>query len=120
MRRNACVAHVIRTNFVPTEGEGGRLQLPPVICSTPRRLRVLRRLVPLALVFVALPALAAAQSYPPEQGTLQVSDSTVAPGQQVNVSGNGYAAGTTVTITFQSDPVTVGSATTDASGAFSA
>jgi hypothetical protein len=70
-----------------------------------------------ALVLCA-PGGAFAQEYPPTAGTLAVSDTSVAPGDPVTVSGDGYAAGTDITITFESEPVVIGNVRADAAGAF--
>ena len=74
----------------------------------------------LAAVTLALPVAALAQGYPPSAGTLGVSNTAPAPGELITVSGDGYAAGTGITITFESDPVTIGNVNADASGAFTA
>ena len=83
--------------------------LPPVACG--------------ALVTVLLllsPAPARSQGYPPTSGELAISASVVAPGELVTVSGDGFAAGATVTITFESAPVVIGIVQADASGRFTA
>lgn len=49
---------------------------------------------------------------------LTVSDTSVPPGGTMTMSGDGFAAETSVTITLESTLVTLGSTTTDGSGAF--
>ena len=49
---------------------------------------------------------------------VKVSSSTVTAGGQITISGNGWKAGSTVTLTLNSTPVALGTATVDASGAF--
>src|SRR3954452_21870015 len=51
--------------------------------------------------------------------TLFVSASAVVPGQTITDSGTGYQPNETVTITLHSDPVVLGTATGDSSGAWS-
>lgn len=48
----------------------------------------------------------------------KASSSSVTAGGQITLSGNGWKAGSTVTLTLHSDPVSLGTATVDASGAF--
>jgi LPXTG-motif cell wall-anchored protein len=67
---------------------------------------------------------AGAQQYPPSGGcALALSSTVVSPGQTITASTvncpNGYAPGSTVTLTFTSDPVTVATVTADAAGHFS-
>jgi hypothetical protein len=76
--------------------------------------------VALAAVFAAP---AGAQVYPPNQCSLALSVSAAIPGQTI-IAGSancspGFAAGATVTITIESDPVYLGTATADANGQFS-
>jgi hypothetical protein len=52
-------------------------------------------------------------------GTLGASSTTVTPGQSITVSGDKYAKNTPIDITIASAPTHIGSATTDANGAFS-
>ncbi len=73
---------------------------------------------------LALLVPAAAQPYPPSGGcSLALSSSVVPAGGTVTVSTAGspcYAPGATVTLTFASDPVTLGTVTANANGQFSA
>jgi hypothetical protein len=62
----------------------------------------MRRPVSAALLAVCLALLASpagAQPYPPATGGLALSDSTVAPGEPVTLTGSGAAPGSTVTVT---------------------
>lgn len=52
-------------------------------------------------------------------GTLTVSPSTVAPGGSISVAGTGFRPNTQVTLTLFSDPVSLGTLTSNASGAIS-
>lgn len=61
---------------------------------------------------------AVAQEYPISEGELIVSDSTVAPGSTITVSGEGFAAGAEVTITIGSDRVELARVDADAAGRF--
>ena len=78
---------------------------------------MIRRTVALCLLLLVVPAVAAAQQYPPEQGTAQVSDSSVTPGGTTTISGSGCAASAPVTIAFDGGQIDQGTA--DATGAFS-
>jgi hypothetical protein len=78
-----------------------------------------------AMLVGLLAGVAGAQPYPPSGGcSLAVSSSAVAPASAVTVStGNcatAYAPGALVTLTFASDPVTLGTVTADANGHISA
>jgi hypothetical protein len=53
-------------------------------------------------------------------GTLVVSPATVTAGGQVTVSGTGYGPNTQVQLSTQQDPTHLGTATADATGAFTA
>jgi hypothetical protein len=72
----------------------------------------------LGFLGVALAAPAAAQQYPPSEEALAISTSDASPGEPVTVAGDGFAAGSDVTITFESTPVVVGTARADATGRF--
>jgi hypothetical protein len=83
-------------------------------------LAVLTGCVALAVVFAAP---AGAQVYPPNRCSLALSASAAIPGQTI-VAGSascspGFAAGATVTLTLESDPVYLATATADANGQFS-
>lgn len=68
-----------------------------------------------------LPVASMAQEYPSRVGDLDTSSgSTVAPGEDVTISGSGFASGANVTITIESDPVVLGSTTADATGTIAA
>lgn len=67
-----------------------------------------------ALVALALAAPAGAQQYPPAQNSLTISDTTPTPGQTVSITAQTYTG--SVTITMNSEPVVLGSATADSSG----
>lgn len=69
-------------------------------------------------LLVASGGVAAAQLYPPNGPSVGVSDSTVRPGQQIVVSGDRWQAGTTVALSFHSDPVDLGTASVRADGSF--
>ncbi len=69
----------------------------------------------LALAFLA--GSASAQQYPVQESALQVGTSQVRPGESVTVSGDGFAANSTVTVTF--DATVLGTTQTRQSGAFS-
>ena len=72
---------------------------------------------PLVLASTASASPAVAQYGPVSAATLFVSSTTVAPGGTVTVSGTGFDANSTVTLTL--DGVVIGTATTNAAGAFS-
>ncbi len=78
-------------------------------------------LVALVLVLTAFAAPARAQ-YPPQRPTCQVNDSTVAPGQTVQVSGQNWQSSSQVHIRFRqgNDDQIYGPFPTDAQGSFSA
>ncbi|GAA3454370.1 fibronectin type III domain-containing protein [Dactylosporangium matsuzakiense] len=57
---------------------------------------------------------------PPSAGNVDSSSGTdVAPGEQITLSGTGYAPHTTITVAIYSAPTTLATTTTDGSGAFS-
>lgn len=58
-------------------------------------------------------------SYAPSSGTATVADSTLIPGQTVAVSGGGFAAGSTVTLSLNPGGTALGSDTVDADCTFS-
>lgn len=61
-------------------------------------------------------ATAGAQVYPPPANFCTISDTTPTPGQTVTISCGTYLAGATVTFTFLSTPVVLGTVTADANG----
>lgn len=69
-----------------------------------------------ALLLVALPTVAQAQNYTTRTGNLGVSDPTPAAGQTITVNGSGYAGNASVTITMESQPVTLKTTTANAAG----
>lgn len=73
-----------------------------------------------AVVALAAPALPASAQYPPAAEELAVTDTAPAPGQEILVTGEGFMPGTTVTLTFESTPVFLGTATVDEHGGFAA
>src|SRR5512138_2371710 len=80
---------------------------------------MIRRALTLMVSVAALLALATpahGQQYPPGQFGVFVSDTTVVPGQTITISAGIFASGSTVTFTFFSQPVTLGTATADADG----
>jgi 5'-nucleotidase len=78
---------------------------------------MLKRLIALGgMAVLAMAAPAAAQQYPPAVNRLTCSDTTPTPGQAISCEGRTFAAGGTVTVTLNSEPVTLGSATADAAG----
>lgn len=56
--------------------------------------------------------------YPPGECNLRLSRASAARGESVIASGSGYRPASTVELTLNSDPIALGSATTDAAGAF--
>lgn len=70
------------------------------------------------LLTAAVAGPAAAQQYPPSEGALAISTSEAAPGEPVTLSGDGFAPGSDITITFESTPVVVGTTRADATGRF--
>jgi hypothetical protein len=78
---------------------------------------MLKKVVALAAMVLFLGAAAAgAQEYPPADDTVTVSDTTVEPGQPVTLSARVFQSGSTVTFTFFSAPVVLGTATANSSG----
>ncbi|HZM38263.1 MAG TPA: LPXTG cell wall anchor domain-containing protein [Acidimicrobiales bacterium] len=69
-----------------------------------------------AMALLAMAAPAAAQQYPPAVNSLTCSDTTPTPGQTISCQARTFAAGGAVTVTLNSDPVTLGTATADAAG----
>jgi hypothetical protein len=85
-----------------------------------------RRLLVVALIALgglaawASPATVLAQQYPPSSQQMTTSTSDASPGEVITVSGDGFAPGAGITITFESAPVTIGNAQADSSGRFTA
>jgi hypothetical protein len=77
---------------------------------------VKRMVVAAAVALGLLAAPAAAQQYPPAQNSLTVSDTTPTPGQTIDITARTFVAGSTVTVTLNSEPVLLGSPTSDPSG----
>lgn len=74
----------------------------------------------LVAVLAAVMNVARAQEYPVREGDLDTSSgATVAAGEDVTVTGSGFAGGAEVVITIESDPITLGATTADATGAIS-
>src|SRR5262245_20497581 len=67
-----------------------------------------------SLAVVASPA--GAQQYPPASNFIALSDTPLVPGQTFTMTAGASPSGSTVTVTFLSDPVNLGSATADAVG----
>jgi LPXTG-motif cell wall-anchored protein len=65
---------------------------------------------------VATAAPAGAQQYPPEPCIVTVSDSTVEPGQTIDITAGVFSPGTEITVTMTSDSVVLGTATVGESG----
>lgn len=70
-----------------------------------------------ALLLILLGTQIVLAQYSPS-GPLTVSTITPGPGDEVAVSGDGFAAGTEVRVTLESDPVLLATVTTDQTGAF--
>ena len=63
---------------------------------------------------------ASAKKYPPKKPTCEVSDTSLAPGDQVTISGKHWKPGSTVTFTLRPEGLPLGSATVGTNGKFSA
>lgn len=83
-----------------------------------RGVGIWRRVLAVCGLSLAVPGSALAQQYPPSSEELTVSTSEASPGDPVTLSGGGYAPSGDTTITFESVPVVVAVAQTDASGQF--
>lgn len=78
---------------------------------------MVKRLVAASLVALVLAAApAAAQQYPPAENSLIISDTTPTPGQTVDIQARTFVAGSTVTVTLNSEPVQLGTAAADGAG----
>jgi len=77
---------------------------------------VKRVVVAAAVAVVLLAAPAAAQQYPPAENSLTVSDTTPTPGQTIDIEARTFVAGSAVSVTLNSDPVLLGTPTSDPSG----
>ena len=77
---------------------------------------VKRVVVAAAVALVLLAAPAAAQQYPPAENSLTVSDTTPTPGQTIDIVAQTFVAGSAVTVTLNSEPVLLGTATADPAG----
>ena len=69
-----------------------------------------------ALLLVALPTVAHAQNYTTRTGNLGVSDPTPFAGQTITATGSGFGSNASVTITQESQPVTLKTTTANAQG----
>jgi LPXTG-motif cell wall-anchored protein len=72
-----------------------------------------------ALVVLAtatLASTASAQDYPPGANSITLSSTSAAPGADVTVTAKTFAAGATVTFTFNSTPIALGTSVADANG----
>ena len=65
---------------------------------------------------LALGTRADAQQYPPAANFLTVSDTTPTPGQTITITTGTYLSGSSITVTFFSQPVPLGSAVANAVG----
>ena len=83
-----------------------------------RRVLIISLLAGVSLAGVS--AVASAQQYPPSGPTLNLSSQSVGANRTITVSGAGWLPGSTVTITLQSTPLTLGTAQVAADGTFSA
>jgi hypothetical protein len=80
---------------------------------------MLKRIVVFAVAAIALAAApAAAQQYPPTQKSITASDTTPCPGGATTITGQGFEAGTAVTLTLDGS-TSLGNPTAGADGAFS-
>jgi len=70
------------------------------------------------VLFVGVP-IAAAQQYPPDAPSVSVSDSTVAPGESIVLTGERWQGGASIVLTFHSAAVSLGSVTARPDGSFS-
>jgi alpha-L-fucosidase len=80
---------------------------------------MIKRALTVAIAAAALLALAApaqAQQYPPDTVFITVSDTTVVPGQPIDISAGLFVPGSPVGFTFFSQPVNLGTATADGDG----
>jgi hypothetical protein len=78
-----------------------------------RRLLTVAGLV-MASALSATPAVA--QQYPPEPNLVMLSDTNVVSGQSVTITAGSFLEGATVSFTFESDPVALGTATAESDG----
>ena len=74
--------------------------------------------VPAASAQSGCPA-TASNPYPPTSASVQLSSTEVAPGAQITVSGTCFTPNSVVGLEFQSAPVSLGAAQTNAAGSFS-
>lgn len=82
---------------------------------------MIRVVAALSIMAIFMSSQAGAQTYPVTTGTLELSDGTTSAldaGGDLSISGGGFKPGITVTVTIESDPVTLGTAQTDSSGSF--
>jgi LPXTG-motif cell wall-anchored protein len=78
---------------------------------------MLKKVVALVAMVLLVGATAAgAQEYPPAGDTVTVSDTTVEPGEPITVNAQVYQPSSTVTFTFFSEPVMLGTDTANGSG----
>jgi hypothetical protein len=79
---------------------------------------VLKRIAVFAVAAIGLSAApAAAQQYPPDEKSIAASDTTPCPGGATTITGQGFDAGSTVTLTLD-DTTTLGTPTVGADGTF--
>ena len=73
----------------------------------------------LMIILMMLAAPASAQPYPPTRATCGVSDTTLAPGDQVTVSGENWRPNSDVKVRLVPEQILLATVTTDAQGSFS-
>jgi titin len=89
--------------------------------STPMMSRFFRVVVIALMLFVTGgQSSAAAQQYPPSGNALTVSKANAATGETIALSGDGFAPGSTITITIESTSRVLGNVVADPAGAFTA
>ncbi len=79
-----------------------------------------RALALCGLLLLAVPNTALAQQYPPSSAGLVTSTSAASPGEEITISGSGFAPNSEITITFESVPVVLAVVRADAAGQFTA
>jgi LPXTG-motif cell wall-anchored protein len=77
---------------------------------------VKRMLVAAVMTLGILAAPAAAQQYPPADNSITVSDTSVTPGQTIDITVRHCEPGSTASFTLTSDPVDLGTAVADEAG----
>ena len=99
-------------------GQGSSRNVPETAERRGLSVRLFGVVATLVLLVAWGAAPAAAVQYPPSGNGLTVNKTNLAPGEALTLTGSGYTAGATITITIESTPLVLGTTVADGTGAF--